>query len=240
VIPLRLLLTRPEPDAARSATALQNRGHQVLVTSLMRIEPTDTRFGLGPYCGVVATSANALRAIANHRKREELIGLTLVAVGNRTAQAGRELGFRDVRSADGDARDLVALAAKAFYGTTRQVLYLAGEDQAADVAGMLGAKGLKTRTATTYRMNPVAELPAQAIAALREERIDGVLHYSRRTAETYVQCADRADIRRDAMLPVHYCLSRDIGAALQAGGARDLQIADHPDETALFRLLDGR
>ncbi len=237
---MRLLLTRPEPDASRTAAALQNRGHQVLVAPLMLIEPTETRFGLGPYCGVIATSANALRAIADHRKRDELTELTLLAVGNRTAQAGKEIGFRDVRSADGDARDLVALAVHAFRGTTRQVLYLAGEDQAADVAGMLAAKGLKTRTAITYKMNPVAEMPAAVVAALRDERVDGVLHYSRRTAEAYVQCADAADIRRAATLPVHYCLSRDIAAALQAGGSRDLQIADHPDETALFRLLDGK
>jgi uroporphyrinogen-III synthase len=236
---LRLLVTRPDPDAARSAAALQNRGHQTLVAPLMQMAPTEARFGLGPWAGVLATSANALRAIAGHRKREELLGLILLTVGNRTAQAGREIGFRDVRSADGDARDLAALAAKVFRGTTRQVLYLAGEDQAADLAGMLGAGGFKVRTAITYKADPVKTFPDSVITALCEERIDGVLHYSRRAAETYEQCADVADIRRAAMLPVQYCLSRDIGAALQAGGARDLQVAEHPDETALFRLLDG-
>jgi uroporphyrinogen-III synthase len=236
---LRLLLTRPEPDAQRSAAALQNRGHQTLVAPLLQIEPTDTRFGLGPFAGVLATSANALRAIASHRKREELLGLMLLTVGHRTAQTGREIGFRDVRSADGDARDLAALAANALRGTTRQILYLAGEDQAADLSGMLGARGFKVRTAITYKTEPVKAFPERAVTALREGRIDGVLHYSRRSAETYVQCADVADIRRDAMAPVHYCLSRDIGAALQAGGAVDLQVAEHPDETALFRLLDG-
>jgi uroporphyrinogen-III synthase len=236
---VRLLVTRPEPDAQRSAAALQNRGHQPLVASLLEIRPTEARFGLGPFAGVLATSANALRAIAQHRKREDLLGLMLLTVGNRTAQTGREIGFRDVRSADGDARDLVALAATALRGTTRQILYLAGEDQAADLAGLLGSRGFKVRTAITYKAEAVKAFPPAAIAALVEGRIDGVLHYSRRTAEAYVQCADLADIRRDAMAPVQYCLSRDIAAALQAGGARDLQVAAHPDETALFRLLEG-
>jgi uroporphyrinogen-III synthase len=236
---LRLLVTRPEPDATRSAAALQTRGHQALVAPLLEMRPTDTRFGLGPFAGVLATSANALRAIAQHRRREELTGLMLLTVGNRTAQAGRDIGFRDVRSADGDARALATLAAEALRGTTREVLYLAGEDQAADLAGMLAARGFKIRTAITYKAEPVNALPSVALAALSEERIDGVLHYSRRSAETYVQCADKADIRRAAMMPVQYCLSRDIAAALQAGGARDLQVAPHPDETALFRLLEG-
>ncbi|HET9904402.1 MAG TPA: uroporphyrinogen-III synthase [Xanthobacteraceae bacterium] len=236
---MRLLVTRPEPDAARTATALQNRGHQVLLAPLLRMQPTEARFGLGPFAGVLATSANALRAIAAHRKREELLGLVLVTVGQRTAQAGREIGFRDVRSADGDARDLVALAAAVFRGTTRPLLYLAGEDQAADLSGLLGARGFKVRTAITYKAEAVKAFPDSALAALAEERVDGVLHYSRRTAETYVQCADAADIRRAAMAPVHYCLSREIAAALQAGGARSLRVAERPDEPALFRLLEA-
>jgi uroporphyrinogen-III synthase len=236
---LRLLVTRPEPDAGRSAAALQNRGHQTLVAPLMTVEPTGNRFGLGPFGGVLATSANAIRAIADHRRREELLGLMLLTVGARTAQAGRELGFRDVRSADGDDRELAEFADKALRGTTREVLYLAGEDQAADLAGMMGARGFKVRTAITYKAEPVKAFPDAVATALREERLDGVLHYSRRSAETYVQCGDVGDIRRAAMAPVHYCLSRDIAAALQAGGARDIRVSDRPDETSLFRLLDG-
>ncbi|MBX6424305.1 MAG: uroporphyrinogen-III synthase [Variibacter sp.] len=236
---MRLLVTRPQPDAARTAAALQKRGHQTLVAPLLRMEPLEARFGLGPWAGVLATSANALRAIADHRKREELLGLPLLAVGSRTAQAAREIGFRDVRAADGDARDLAALAASTFRGTTRQVLYLAGANQAADLAGMLGARGIRVRTAITYRMNPVAAFPQDVVAALAEGRVDGVLHYSRRTAETYLQCADLADIRRAAMCPTHYCLSHEIGAALQAGGAADLRVAARPDEAALFALLEG-
>ncbi|MBN8921130.1 MAG: uroporphyrinogen-III synthase, partial [Rhizobiales bacterium] len=132
---MRLLITRPEPDAARTAATLQTRGHQTLVAPLLHTEPTDTRFGLGPYAGVLATSANALRAVARHHRRDEILGLILVTVGQRTAAAGRDIGFREVRSADGHARDLAALAAATFRGTTRQLLYLAGEDQAADIAG---------------------------------------------------------------------------------------------------------
>ena len=44
---MRLLVTRPEPDAARTAEALRARGHEVLVAPLLRVETIAADFG-GP------------------------------------------------------------------------------------------------------------------------------------------------------------------------------------------------
>ena len=87
-------------------------------------------------------------------------------------------------------------------------------------------------------MGKVDTFPKEIIDALLADRIDGVLHYSRRTAEAYVICADAADRRKAAMTPVHYCLSRDIAAPLQSGGATAFRIAARPEETALFQEID--
>ena len=35
---VRLLVTRPDPDGARTATALRERGHEVTVAALLRLE----------------------------------------------------------------------------------------------------------------------------------------------------------------------------------------------------------
>lgn len=234
---MRLLLTRPEPEAARSALALIGRGHQALVAPLMTIEALAADFGPGPFVGVLATSANALRAIAEHPQGAALRSLPLLTVGDHTARAGRMLGFHDIRSAAGDAQQLVALAAATFVDRDRPLLYLAGQDRAADLAGLLGSLGCAVRTVVTYRARPAQAFPAPVITALREERIDGVLHYSRRTAETYLACAEVANIRRAAAKPVQYCLSHAIATVVSRGGASEVAVAAHPDEAALFRLI---
>jgi uroporphyrinogen-III synthase len=236
---MRLLVTRPEPDAARTAASLQHRGHQVLTAPLLRMEVlTDARFGIGPWAGVLVSSANALRAIADHRHREELIALPLLAVGRHTAQAARDIGFENVRSADGDARALAALAIDTFRNATAEVLYLAGEDQAADLSGALRNRGIRARTAVVYAMRRVKAFSEPVIDALAEGRIDGVLHYSRRTADTYLFCAEAAGLRRAALAPVHYCLSREIAEPLKGGGVT-VRIALQPEETALLRMIDN-
>src|ERR1043166_6763943 len=113
---MRIVITRPQPAAERTAAALRARGHEVLVAPLMRIEsiPADLS---GNWAGIVMTSANAPGAID---RIETLLALPLYAVGERSAQAAREAGFKNVISADGAAADLVkVLAARKVKGPLR-------------------------------------------------------------------------------------------------------------------------
>ena len=49
---MRLLVTRPEADAERTATALRACGHTVVVAPLLRIEPVeDAEIAAGTVCG---------------------------------------------------------------------------------------------------------------------------------------------------------------------------------------------
>ena len=42
---MRIVVTRPRVDGERTATALRARGHEVLVTPLMRTEPIAANLG---------------------------------------------------------------------------------------------------------------------------------------------------------------------------------------------------
>jgi uroporphyrinogen-III synthase len=240
VSPLRLLVTRPEPDAQRTATALRARGHDVLVAPLLRFEPiANARVGEGPWAGLLMTSANAARAAALDARLAQLVHLPVVAVGHHTAEAARRAGFGHVVSAEGDADDLARVAAGRFRGTAAPLLYLAGEDQAVDLAHSLAAQGVPIRTAVIYRMTALLELPGDVAAALRAGEVDGVLHYSRRSADVYLQCGETAGVGTVALLPTHYCLSAEIAAPLARAGAVTLRIAARPEEQSLFALVDS-
>ncbi len=58
---MRLLITRAEPDATRSANLLRARGHDVLVAPLLTLQSIDADIH-GSYAAVLMTSANAARA----------------------------------------------------------------------------------------------------------------------------------------------------------------------------------
>jgi uroporphyrinogen-III synthase len=239
---VRLLVTRPEPDGARTAQALRARGHAIVLAPLLRTETIAFVLPDRAFSAVVLTSANAARAIADHPGRAQLTALTAFAVGRRTAEAARAVGFRDVRSADGDKRDLVDLLRADLSRTDlpriqssdrAPLLYLAGEDRAGDLA----AAGLPVHTAVVYRALKAARFPPPVAAALAQREIDGVLHFSARSAEAYLDCAARGGIGDQALAPVHYCLSRQVAAPLSVAGASAVRIAARPDEMAMLELV---
>src|SRR5436190_12820392 len=196
---MHLLVTRPEPDAARSAEALRARGHQVLVAPLLQTQTIAVDFG-GPFAAVLMTSANAARAAAAHPRAAELTRLPVLTVGARNAEVARAGGFSDVTSAQGALADLVRLAAQHFAGG--RLLYLAGEDRAGDLAGDLSAHGIAVETAVIYRAVARETLPGEIVNAI--DRLDGVLHYSRRSAETLLRLAERAGLQSAVRGLSHY------------------------------------
>jgi uroporphyrinogen-III synthase len=233
---MRILITRPAPDAARSAAALRARGHDAIVTPFLSIEHLlEAELGAGPWSEILVTSANAAAAIAAHRRYHELHDIPVLAVGRYSAQAMRDAGFTDVSCSDGDVAALASLVA-ARMKPGAALLYLAGAERSGDLAGALHEKNLAVHTAVIYRAVAAKNLPAQAAAALAAG-IDGVLHYSRRSAEAYIAAARRADLAKAAVAdPIHFCLSAKIAAPLLAAGATNVRVAAQPDEAALLAL----
>ncbi len=227
---------RPEPDAERTAAALRARGHSVAIVPLLCIEPlAGVAIGSGPWAAVLATSANVAQAIVSHAKCADLIGLPVFAVGERTAQAMRALGCASVISAGGNAGDLSRIVA-AHLNPPARLLYLAGEQRSGDLGGELRAKGFAVETVAVYRAVTTDILPPEAAAALAGG-IDGVLHFSRRSAEAYVEAARAAGLLESALRPAHFCLSAQVATPLQSAGGRIVRVARAPAEAALLDLV---
>jgi len=224
---VRLLVTRPQHDGERTAARLRARGHHVTLAPLLRVEPVDFELPREPLSAVAITSANAARAIARHPRRDALIALPVFTVGRHTAEAARAAGFRAVECADGDKDDLIALLRARVNESSEPLLYLAGENRAGDLA----ASGVPLLTAVAYRFAP------DVAAALAQGALDGVLHFSRRSAQAYLDCAARARILERALAPVQFCLSRQVSQPLAAAGAAAIRLAPQPDEAAMIDLV---
>jgi len=240
---MAVLVTRPQPDDETTAASLRARGFEVLLAPMLRFEPVafhddeDARYG-----AVIVTSANALRGIAPHLKASRLLGLPLFTVGEHTAEAARRAGFSKVISADGDAgslRDCVLAAVKTKeLKKTDTLLYLAGADLARDLAGELGERGFIVVTQITYRMVPVPSLPRDACDAFAANRIEAVLHYSRRSARAFLEAARAGGVEISALAIPQCCISAAVASLVRDAGATQVMAAASPDENALFETLD--
>jgi uroporphyrinogen-III synthase len=233
---VRVLLTRPQADAERTALALRARGHEPIIAPLLELEIlSDAALGAGPWTAILVTSANAVRAIAGHTRRDELRGVAVFTVGERSAKAMRDCGFTDVASAGGNVTDLANLVAGRLPPAAR-LLYLAGEERSGDLAGALRNQDFTVDTALVYRAVIATTLPQPAAIALAAG-LGGVLHFSRRSAEAYVNAAGNAGLLEAALnKPTHFCLSARIAEPLTRAGAANIRVAARPEEAALIEL----
>ncbi len=233
---MRLVVTRPQADGERTAAALRARGHEVLVVPLLRVEPVKAELS-GGWGAVIITSANAPGAITGHAACEALFKLPVFAVGRRSAEAARQAGFTDVATAGGDVRDLVLLIAARRADAKAPLLYLAGEDRAADLVAELAVHGIAAEMAVVYRAAS-APFPPALSAALTAGEVDAVLHFSKRSAENYLAGAAQAGVAGPALGVRHICLSAQIAEPLMGAGANRIAIAPRPDEAALIASLE--
>lgn len=233
---MRVLILRPQPSAADTAAALRAGGHEPIVAPLMWIEslaPAD--LSAGSWAALLITSAHAVAGLTHQPHRQQVLRLPVFAVGERTARKIRQRGFACVTSADGNVTDLVNLVAARLTPPAR-LLHLAGEDQAGDLAGELSGKGFVVDTVIVYRAVVAETLPQPARDALAGG-VDVVLHYSRRSAQAYVDAARRSGLLAKALGPLHLCLSAQVAEPLASAGA-SIKVAAAPNQAALLGLLD--
>ncbi len=232
---MRILVTRPEPEASALAARLRARGHEALVEPVMRIilsqQPRDR---LAP-AAIALTSRNGVRAIAAWPAAEGWRNVSVYAVGSATAAAARAAGFREVRTADGDGRALAALISRDFDPSRGAVLYAAARERSVELADLLPEHAVATVEA--YRTEPAAELSAATAEAIGSGAVDTVLLYSRRSAEIFCALVAEAGVWHGLAQARLCALSAHVAEPLTDLGSTVL-VAPHPDEASLLGLID--
>jgi len=240
---MAVLVTRPSPDDETTAASLRARGYEILLAPMLRFEAVAFRDDMDAlYGAVIVTSANAVRGIEPHLKGHRLLELPLFAVGEHTAAAARQAGFTHVISANSDAaglRDSVLARVKAKeLKKASTLLYLAGADLARDLASELGEHGFRVVTQTTYKMSPVTSLPREVCDAFAANRIEAVLHYSRRSARAFLDAARAGGVEISALAIPQCCISAAVASVVRDAGATQVMVAAMTDENAMMGALD--
>jgi uroporphyrinogen-III synthase len=231
---MRVLVTRPRPDAEATAERLRAAGHEAIVDPLLSVEAIpDARLPEGPFDAVALTSVNGARALAAREELAMLAGLPLYAVGKRTAAAAP--CFARTHIAGGDGAALVELLREKLPHGAR-VLHVAGEERAVELPEALAPGGIAAELFVIYRAVAATRLAAATVETAQARRIDAAFHFSPRTAATLATLAQAAGAAAHFRHITHLCFSANVAAPLKAAGWPTL-IAETPTEDGLFALL---
>jgi uroporphyrinogen-III synthase len=228
----RILVTRPEPGATRTAKRLEAAGFDAVALPLTRIAPLDFALPEGVFDAVIVTSAQALRKVDSDR----LLPLPLYAVGDTTAEAARKAGFEHVKTAGGSGSSIAALV-KATARPAAKLLYLCGRVRRPELESALGAAGFKLAAVETYNAVPIDYPETELSDRLGETPFDAVALMSAQAAELFSALAGHDLIERLFNTCEIVCFSRRIADALTGKAGWKIAVTEKASEDALLDLL---
>jgi uroporphyrinogen-III synthase len=231
---MRVLVTRAAPECHDTARRVSELGHEAIVSPVLEIEPTPFSFDATDVQALAFTSAAGVRAFA-HSVAER--NLTVLAVGEATADAARQERFTDVRIGAGAASGLVTLA-RELDASAGVIVHISGEDIASDVVNDLCAAGFTAKRVVAYRAAFAKSLAPYALELLRHENAEAaILFHSARGAEAFIALAHAAGVQHSGAMFGAMCLSARVAEAAKAFGFKEIRVAAGPRETSLLALL---
>jgi len=229
---MRVLITRPEEDAARIAALLKERGHVSVIAPLLAVQFHDgAEIPLAGVQAVLATSANGVRALARRTPHRDL---PVFAVGPQTEEEARALGFRNVHNAGGDSRTLAAAAAQWASPEKGTLLHVKGVEADGTLATLLKAQGFDVQTSVLYDVAATDALSEDIRAMFTCHEIDAALFFSARSAKVFRDCTQGLDLSPVTAV----CISESTAAALAPLSFQEIRVASAPNQNALLACLD--
>lgn len=227
-----ILVTRPIEEASATAEKLEAMGHRVVTAPMLTVEPVSFEIP-DENRSLIITSKNGARlGLVNIGNKSRPI----FAVGEKTADEIRALGFTNVTVGPGTARQMIPLLLECGVTEKRKYTHLCGSNMAYNIAAALRDEGLDAVHTVTYQTKPARSLSMGVQEALDEGEIDVALFYSPRTATTFEEVV--ADYGRSDWLNKirAVCLSTQVAGNL-LGPWKSKEYAIIPTEKAVLSLL---
>ena len=231
---MRVLITRHASAAMKLATILDAEGFRTQLEPLLDIQFNWRPISLENVQAMIVTSANGAAALAQSTDER---GLTVLAVGEKTATALKDQGFKNTLAAGGNVESLIDLVTETLSPNAGALIHISGEHIAGDLVGALTAKGFSLRRDVVYRAETPSVLSDAAIKSLSDHKLDVVLFFSHRTAMTFASLVMQAGLERELAFATAICLSEAVAQPVRKFSWQKIEIAETPNQQALLQAL---
>lgn len=230
-----ILITRPEAEARQLADKLEQEGYDTVCTPMLTFRTLDFKQpDLSAYRGLIFTSAHGVRVLA---EVTDLRSIAVFAVGRQTAAEAHGAGFEEVVSADGAAADLVKMIEAAAEDQAGPWLHVRGRDAALSVKDELQAAGIPADEIIVYAADQADHFSPEALDALRGDKIDAVMFFSKRTAENFLRLVDENGLEPHLRRIKALSISPAVLECVQAERWAETYTSSRPERDAMQEIL---
>lgn len=208
---IRLLITRPEPDASLLAEQCEVLGCEPLVSPVMQIESALPR-SIPPHTVIVATSPHALQPWVIPLLSPQA---QCHVVGARAAKVFVAHGF----AIESQHEDVDALLQHLLRTVSphESLLYLTGEHITHDILPALQKRSIQAERVITYHARAASSLTSAAVSALSSPNPPAIFFASARSVRLFCELLPPT-VSPAALMAV--CLSASIAKEAEAHGFR--------------------
>jgi uroporphyrinogen-III synthase len=230
---LPVLITRPEPQAARFSKAVLARyGTLVEPIACPLLTPVflPVENHSGHYGALILTSETGAIAAGRMAEGGALLPRLAFCVGNRTAKVAQDLGF-DTHSAAADAEALVNLILE--HQQAGPFLHLHGRETRGDIVGRLRAEGLLAVGLEVYVQEPRGLTDEVRVLLAQQGEIVAPL-FSPRTAMLFAKALEDT-----AVFARITCIALSLAVAQEVNLKKfEVRIAMQPTQESLLDAMD--
>lgn len=229
-----ILVTRPIDEATPTAEKLEALGHRVVIAPMLRVEPVSFEIPDDSRSIIVTSKNGARMGLVNIGNKARPI----FAVGEKTADEARKLGFTNITVGPGTARKMVPMLLECGLSETRKYTHLCGNALAYNICEVLKGEGIDAENTITYQTQAIRSLSVGVQEALDSDEVEMALFYSPRTATIFEEVVAEYG-RSDWLRKLNaLCLSTRVAGNL-LGPWKDIKYAIIPTEKAMFSMLEA-
>jgi len=229
-----IIITRPREDAERTAKLLAVRGFDsfvepALATEDMQLGISALKNNIAQYDGVVITSKNALRIVAEIDKN-----IKIITLGKATTLLAKEYGFKDVEYAGKNINELCQYVKSQYVGKT--FAYASGEDITEEL-GLQNCGNVVARI-IVYKTIASQNFSEEFMVRLRGGNFNGVMFFSTKTAATFCKIIEKEGVKIYVGGLVAFYLSNNIAKSIKSYGFKATVFAKNANVDEIIGLVE--
>ena len=234
----KILVTRPEPAASRTAHALAKQGHTIINCPVFEIRDTSNPMPENNYQGLIFTSRNAIDTLLDRGWSPSNLLLPVFCVGENTASAAAMLGFKDIRTGSGKAESLANLISNSTLPRNFRLLYPAASDRKFDFEAALKQRELIVETLEIYKVDKLSPSKEELSKAFEQAAGGATLIYSARGGSHLSDLIGLYELEPSLCTLTCIAISATAVESINKFAWQNILTAPTPDESAMTKLAN--
>ena len=231
---IRVLVTRPQPGADRTAARLTSLGYEPVVLPLTQTVALSQDLPEAKPDLVVATSPQAFHHLSE-ALQDALAGVPVLVTGDGTAKAARQAGFGHIQTAGGNVAGLIDRLGQTNLSDMKAI-YLAGRVRRPDLEFFLRDSAIDFELIEVYDTISVSHLTDKILEVTAGGSFASVLLTSVETV-TALGGILGDDFNQAVENALFICLSERIAEAALSRFPNPIVVAPEPTEDSLLDCL---